>query len=169
VLGFLSPRKGTITLQGEPIDDQSVWSLRHRMSYVAQEPVLGSGSVRAILDRPFTYRANRELRGNLDQVPDLLTRLRLSQTIVDQQIDSLSGGEKQRIALIAALLLDRPLLLLDEISASLDRDSAEAVFDTLAGLRGRAILAVGHHADALPKADRVEALPLVNSTPGEEP
>ncbi|MBL7077637.1 MAG: ATP-binding cassette domain-containing protein [Kiritimatiellae bacterium] len=160
VLGFLSPQSGTIALQGKPIDELSIWSLRLRMSYVAQEPVLGDGSVSEVLARPFDYRANRDLRQNLDRVPGLLTQLRLSQDIADQQMDSLSGGEKQRIALIAALLLDRPLLLLDEISASLDKDSREAVFTTLAALPEQSILAVGHHADALPKADRIEPLPL---------
>ncbi len=166
ILGFLSPQNGTIALQGMPIDAQSIWSLRQKMSYVAQEPVLGSGPVREILGRPFSYHANRDLRSNLDRVPDLLRQLRLPQEIVDQQMDSLSGGEKQRIALIAALLLDRPLLLLDEISASLDRDSAEAVFSTLTGLQDQTILAVGHHADALPKADRIEALPIAAARQG---
>ncbi len=167
VLGFLAPQQGTIFLQGTPIDEQSIWSLRRQMSYVAQEPVLGSGSVQEILDRPFTYRANRNIESNLSRVPDLLTQLCLPQEIIGQQMDSLSGGEKQRVALIAALLLDRPLLLLDEISASLDRDSAEAVFDTLAGLQDQTILAVGHHADALPKVDRIEALPLASIGSGE--
>ena len=169
VLGFLTPQSGTITLGGEPINEQSIWALRLQMSYVAQEPVLGNGAVQDVLARPFSYHANHELRGNLDRVPNLLKQLYLPQEIVDQQVDSLSGGEKQRIALIAALLLDRPLLLLDEISASLDRDSAEAVFTTLAGLQEQTILAVGHHTDALPKADRIETLSVNNNVPGDTP
>jgi len=167
VLGLLTPHGGSIALQGEPVNDQSIWALRHQMSYVAQEPVLGNGAVRDILARPFDYHANRDLRHNLDRVPDLLRQLRLPQEIAEQQMESLSGGEKQRIALIAALLLDRPLLLLDEISASLDRDSAEAVFTTLAGLQEQTVLAVGHHADALPKADRIEMLPYGSGQQGE--
>jgi len=167
VLGFLTPQAGTIAVCGKPSDEHSIWSLRLWMSYVAQEPVLGSGTVRDILARPFAYHANRSLKQNLDRVPDLLTQLRLSRGIIDQQMDSLSGGEKQRIALVAALLLDRPLLLLDEIAASLDKDSAEAVSATLAGLTDQTILAVGHHADALPKADRIESLPVKMNKPGD--
>ncbi|MDP6491515.1 MAG: ABC transporter ATP-binding protein [Kiritimatiellia bacterium] len=169
VLGFLTPQGGSIALQGVSVNDQSIWSLRHRMSYVAQEPVLGVGLVRDILTRPFDYHANRELRHNLERVPDLLRQLRLPQEIAEQQIDSLSGGEKQRIALIAALLLDRPLLLLDEITASLDKDSAEAVFTALATREGQTILAVGHHANALPKADRIEMLSVNHDAAGDAP
>jgi len=169
LLGFLTPQSGSIALQGEPVNDQSIWSLRHRMSYVAQEPVLGDGYVGEILARPFDYHANRNGRHNLDRLPGLFRRLGLPQAITEQQMDSLSGGEKQRIALIAALLLDRPLLLLDEISASLDRESAEAVFTVLANLTEQTILAVGHHADALPKADRIEALPSGGTQRGDSP
>lgn len=82
----------------------------------------------------------------------------MSTDLLGLDLRDLSGGEKQRVALISALLLDRPILLLDEITASLDRESAAAVFATLAGLRHQTILAVGHHADALPQADRAVAL-----------
>jgi ABC-type iron transport system FetAB ATPase subunit len=169
VLGFLTPQSGTITLGGEPINEQSIWALRLQMSYVAQEPVLGNGSVQDVLARPFSYHANHSLRSNLDRVPDLLRQLHLPQDIAEQQVDSLSGGEKQRIALIAALLLDRPLLLLDEITASLDKDSAAAVFTTLATRERQTILAVGHHADALPGADRIEMLSVNSKVPGGTP
>ncbi len=166
VLGFLTPQSGTITLKGEPVTPESIWALRLQMSYVAQEPVLGHGTVQDVLARPFSYRANRELRSNLERVPDLLRQLHLPEEIVTQQVDAISGGEKQRIALIAALLLARPLLLLDEVAASLDKDSAAAVFTTLAARGGQTILAVGHHADALPEADHIERLSDTNDLAG---
>jgi len=158
VLGFIIPDRGAIRLNGRAIDGASVWGLRHRMAYVAQEPMLGNGTTREILERPFAYHANREQRNNLTRIPELLESLALSPDILEQELRSLSGGEKQRIALLAALLLDRPLLLLDEIVASLDRTSADAVFTVLAGLAGVAVLAVGHHETALPHADRIVAL-----------
>jgi putative ABC transport system ATP-binding protein len=158
VLGFITPDRGTIRLNGRAMDGASVWGLRHRMAYVAQEPVLGNGTAREVLERPFTYHANREQRDNLERIPGLLEQLALSPDILEQELRSLSGGEKQRIALLAALLLDRPLLLLDEIVASLDKTSADAVFTVLAGLAGVAVLAVGHHETALPHADRIVAL-----------
>ncbi|MBT3295517.1 MAG: ATP-binding cassette domain-containing protein [Verrucomicrobia bacterium] len=158
VLGFITPDRGTIRLNGHALDGASIWGLRHHMAYVAQEPVLGNGTVQELLERPFTYHANRERRENLARIPSLLEQLALSPDILGQELRSLSGGEKQRIALLAALLLDRPLLLLDEIIASLDRTSADAVFSVLAGLAGVTVLAVGHHETALPHADRIVAL-----------
>ncbi len=170
VLGFATPVHGTIHVQGSPIRGNATWDLRRHMGYLAQEPALGRGTVREVLARPFTYRANRHAEANLGRrLPGLLDRLRLPSDIVEQEIQTLSGGEKQRIALIAVLLLDRPLLLLDEISAGLDHDSAEAVFSVLTELSNRTILAVGHHASAMPGADRIETLPAYPATRGGTP
>ncbi|MGI6746316.1 MAG: ABC transporter ATP-binding protein [Acutalibacteraceae bacterium] len=59
-------------------------------------------------------------------------------------MEVLSGGEKQRVALTAALLLKRKLLLLDEVAAALDARSKEAVRAYLASLKNTAILSVSH-------------------------
>jgi ABC-type iron transport system FetAB ATPase subunit len=51
----------------------------------------------------------------------------LPQPLLDKQITRLSGGEKQRIALVIAILLDRPIVLLDEASSALDTKNKQAV------------------------------------------
>jgi energy-coupling factor transporter ATP-binding protein EcfA2 len=62
----------------------------------------------------------------------------------DKLVRDLSGGEKQRVALVMALLLQRPLLLLDEASSALDREAREAVTEYVAALPDVAVLAVAH-------------------------
>ena len=95
----------------------------------------------------------------LARLPDLLPQLRLAPAILKQKGPELSGGEKQRIALAAALLLDRPILLLDEPTSALDPDSRQAVYACLAGLQNQTVLMVSHDAGpALDFADRTVRL-----------
>ena len=72
VFGFVPPFEGRIAVDGEAVSAASVWSLRARMSYVTQEPQLGTGTVKDVLERPFSYRVNAGLRSGLSRIPELL-------------------------------------------------------------------------------------------------
>ena len=159
LLGFLAPAAGRIAIQGEPLSAKSVWRLRRALALVQQEPDLGELGVEEWLREPLAFRANAALQGNFTRVPEWLARLRLSPAILRQKGPELSGGEKQRLALVSALLLDRPILLLDEPTSALDPDSRRAVYDCLAGLERQTLLMVSHDAGpALDFADRTVRL-----------
>ena len=108
LLGFIVPRQGQIRIQGTLLDGKSVWHLRRQMAYVAQEPQLGSGQVRGLLQRAFTWKANQALSYDDEQMLQLCRRLYVPETLLDKDIAELSGGEKQRIAMISAILLTGP-------------------------------------------------------------
>ena len=76
----------------------------------------------------------------------LVARFRLPRDILDARIGDVSGGERQRLALIRALLLDRRVLLLDEVTSALDDDSKEVVMDAVLGSEATTVLAVSHDA-----------------------
>jgi putative ABC transport system ATP-binding protein len=154
LLGLVVPEAGEIHIGGRRLTPESVWELRTRIGYVPQEPDLGSAAVREWLAQPFSYRANQARARNLERVPELLERLRLSSDLLDSKASDLSGGERQRVALVSALLLDRELLLLDEPTAALDPRNRGALQELLQEHRTRTKLVVSHHGDALP-ADRV--------------
>jgi len=160
LLGFQVPDAGRIHILGEHLGPRSAWRLRRSMAWVQQEPDLGHRTAGDWIREPFAFRANQNLDGNLSRLPDLLERLRLPPAILDRKGPDLSGGEKQRLALASALLLDRPILLLDEPASALDPDSRRAVHDLLAGLSGRTRLMISHaDGDALGFADRTIRLP----------
>jgi len=144
VLGFATPEAGSIRIFGEELTASSVWPLRQKLAYVPQEPELGDGSARDALERPFHYHANRHLRDRLQEIPDLLDKLSLPSAVLNKDIRSLSGGEKQRLALAGALLLNRSLLLLDEATSALDPENKLRVAAVLAELPDLAVLAVSH-------------------------
>lgn len=155
ILGFIVPDAGTIKIFGRHLTGQSSWELRARMAYVAQEPELNSGTVQANLAEIFAFRNNRHLSKNLTQVPQLLERLLLPHNILQKETAALSGGEKQRIAIMVALLLEREILLLDEVTSALDQRAKDAVIGILRRLEHISILAVGHEQDWIKFADHV--------------
>jgi ABC-type bacteriocin/lantibiotic exporter with double-glycine peptidase domain len=159
ILGFVCPRRGRILVDGIELDRHTVWPLRRRMGYVPQEPDLGDALVRETIERPFAFRANVGIRDNLQRLPAMLERFGLSQAILAKEMPALSGGEKQRIAIIVALLLDRPMLLLDEISSALDEPSTQTVINTLAE-SSQTVLLVTHDPRFTAVCDHVVDVPL---------
>jgi putative ABC transport system ATP-binding protein len=158
LLGFCEPHTGRIGIQGRTLNDESVWQLREKLGYVAQEPALGDGTVRRILQRPFAYKANQALAGNLQRVPELFDRFALAGDLLDKPAEQLSGGQKQRVALISALLLDRPILLLDEPASALDPANATILGEYLAGT-DKTIIAAGHDSPFVRFVEQTVELP----------
>ncbi len=144
ILGFVVPESGEVVVGGEVLTPHSVWDIRQQVAYVAQEPELGRGTAREIIERPFEYRANAHLSENLHGMGKLAKAFLLDHDLLDRKVEDLSGGEKQRVAIIAALLLDRKILLLDEASSALDSDSKAAVAECLRNDESLTILSVSH-------------------------
>ncbi len=161
LLGFTIPESGEIFIDGLPVSGETVWRIRTRLAYVPQEPELGEGILRQWFEQSFTFKANAHLKGNLSRLPELFDRLSLSPALLDAAVDTLSGGEKQRAALIAALLLDRKILLLDEPTSALDKKNSLAVTSLLRSLDGATILGISHDTNFLTLADRLIPFPAV--------
>ena len=135
VLGFLKPTAGTITYS----DD-----IRAPASYVPQEADFGMcGTADEWIRRVFSYRRNRGCGVTDAAVAAWLERLRLPPAVRTTRVASLSGGEKQRIAIAVAALLPRRVIILDEPFSALDEATARVVADELAKL-DRAILYTSH-------------------------
>ncbi|MHC4761467.1 MAG: ABC transporter ATP-binding protein [Planctomycetota bacterium] len=137
MLGFVRPQSGSITIDNQPVNHKTVWSLRHCIGYVTQEPDLGSQSVLERIRQPFGYKAN------VDTLEAYLDQFKLPRILLSKQTTDLSGGEKQRIAIIISLLLDRDLLLLDEPTSALDKESKQVLRDLLANLH-KTIVFISH-------------------------
>jgi len=167
-LGFVVPQAGSVHIEGAPLTAETVWHLRRRLAYVGQEPDLGTGTAREAIERPFHYRANAALRPNLERLSELFERFALSEALLRKDVGALSGGEKQRIALISAILLDRRIFLLDEITSALDKISKQIVADYFQSRDDATALIVAHDPELFAFADQTIQISAPPSAGGRD-
>jgi len=127
LIGGAVPTAGTVLFDGEPLTARTLPHLRKTMAFIGQEPVLGATGVREALMLPFSFRANRARTPSEEQIRHVLKSLLLPPDILEKQTSVISGGEKQRLALARALLLEKTVFVLDEVTSALDPRSRRAV------------------------------------------
>ncbi len=143
LLGFAWPSAGSIVINGLPLTSQNCWQQRRSLAYVPQEIDLGQGLVSEVMQRPFAVQANAG-RGDTAVLEALMQELGLGSQLRERRIEQLSGGEKQRLGLVIALALERPLLVLDEPSSALDAVARDLVLAALERRPHLAVLSVSH-------------------------
>ncbi len=156
LLGHERPTGGAIIVGGRSVAGAE---LRTSIAWAGQTPriVVGTLADNLRLGRPdapeeAVRQAAEACRVSsfADRLPDGLA------TVVGEGGRGLSGGEARRVALARAFLRDAPLVLLDEPTANLDRDSEAAVLDAIDRLRaGRTVLIATHSPQVIARADRV--------------
>lgn len=153
MIGTLPLANGTIQVVELTLSAETVTEIRGRIAYIGQEPTLGAQRVEDALLLPFSFKAHRHNQPSKKRVHEQLQRLRLSPDILEKPSAQISGGEKQRIAVARALLLDKSIFLADEITSALDPESRSAVIEEL--FRPEiTLLSVSHDPIWIEKADR---------------
>ena len=117
--------EGDLLTEGEPVS--SLPQHRAAVAHVAQRPALFDGTVRDNLQAPFAFAVRDGAAYDEARALALLDRLGRDAGMLDQSVDGLSGGEAQTVGLMRALLSAPSVLLLDEPTAGLDPERAEAV------------------------------------------
>lgn len=167
LLGFYRPQSGEITVCNKSYRDITLKEARSMIGYVPQEPYLYGVTI-----------AENIAYGRSDcdpeEVPmeDIIRAAKAAnahefimnlpdgyQTIPGERGNTLSGGEKQRIAIARAVLKNAPVLLLDEATSALDNESERLVNEALDRLCvNRTTIMIAHRASTIAMADTVIAL-----------
>lgn len=171
LLGFAVPDEGHVRVGGRDLGDLDLERWRSRIAWVPQRPHLFADTIaenvrlaRPDADDEAVLTALRDA-GAYDFVAALPDGVG---TALGEDGAGLSAGQRQRLALARAFLADRPLLLLDEPTASLDGESEAGIVDAVRRLAaGRTVLLVVHRPALLAVADRVVTLEPRTGGPAE--
>ncbi len=149
LLGFEFPQCGNIYFEEKMLDVKTVWDIRKKVAYVSQNLDIGSGKVSQLIRNAFSYKTNAYINIESNKIKELFSFFRLKENILNENFEKLSGGEKQRIAIITALLLNREIFLLDEATSSLDIELKDKVIEYFTKNKPWTVLAISHDKDWL--------------------
>ncbi|MCH7821562.1 MAG: lipid A export permease/ATP-binding protein MsbA [Proteobacteria bacterium] len=160
---FYDVDAGEILLDGTPIRDYTLKSLRDNISLVSQDIILFNDTIANNLSYGELSQHSHEdvLRAaEAANVLDFTSELPDGmETVVGDRGVLLSGGQRQRIAIGRALLKNSPVLILDEATSSLDTRSERRIQEALNELmKDRTTLVIAHRLSTVEKADRIIVL-----------
>lgn len=161
LLRFFDPSAGRITLGGVDLRQLDSASLYRHIGFVLQDVRLIHASVgeNIALGKPLASRQEIEAAARLANIHEQILRLPRGYDSVVGEDAHFSGGEQQRLSIARAVLLDPPVLVLDEATAAADAESQVAIQEALARFsQGRTLLVIAHRLDTVMHAERIVVL-----------
>ncbi len=159
---FYDVAEGSIRIDGVDIRSLPVSEYRRNIGLVLQEPFLFFGTIAENIayGNPDATRGEIIAAARAAHAHEFILRLPQGyDSLVGERGQALSGGERQRISIARALLINPPILILDEATSSVDTETEleiQAALDNL--IRGRTTLAIAHRLSTLRQADRLVVL-----------
>lgn len=142
--------QGSIHFRGKTIIPKNVLDFRAKVIYLHQSPHFFPGTARDNFKKVLSFKSHEKTKFSQDFLAASLETLDLSQAILEKDITKLSGGQKQMIHLLRALVVKPNILMLDEASANLDSQGTQRM-EKLVNLwlkqeEGRATIWITHQA-----------------------
>jgi subfamily B ATP-binding cassette protein MsbA len=156
---FYDPEAGKISIDGFPLRELGLESLRAQVALVTQEVFLFHDTVKNNLrgGKHGVNDADLQRAAEAAQAWNYIQKLPEGwDTLIGDRGQKLSGGERQRLSIARAILKDAPILLLDEATSALDSENERLVQEALDRLmKGRTAIIVAHRLSTIRKADRI--------------
>lgn len=153
---------GSIKIDGKDIKEISTESLFKNVSIVFQDVVLFNASVKENIRMGRNDATDEEVleAARLAGCEDFVSKLEMGyETKIGENGAALSGGERQRISIARAFLKDAPIIILDEIAASLDVGNEKKIQDSLKVLtRGKTVVIISHRLKSVEKVNKIVVL-----------
>jgi ATP-binding cassette subfamily B protein len=153
------PTEGQVLLDGRDVRTLPLGTLRSAVSYVPQESFLFSETIRDNIAFGEPSASDGEVekaakRAGLDS--DIDSFPKGYETMVGERGITLSGGQRQRATIARAVLVDPPILILDDVLSAVDTETEERILNELAGvLRKRTTILVSHRISTVKQADLI--------------
>lgn len=159
---FYDPTEGRVLIDGCDVRTVTLESLRRQVAIVFQEPVLFAASIAENVGYGKPEATEEEVRAAAERagVHDVLLGLSEGyETVVGERGCTVSGGQRQCVAIARAMIKDAPIVILDEPTTGLDSESAVVVLRALDRLmEGRTVLMISHQLGSIRAADRILVL-----------
>ncbi|KAB5583133.1 multidrug resistance protein [Coniochaeta sp. 2T2.1] len=165
---WYNPQSGTVKLDGRPIDQLNLQSLRKQVRLVQQEPILFSGTVfdniaSGLAGTPWQDESNPAKLVRVQEAAkiafahDFISDLPDGyDTVIGERGGLLSGGQKQRVAIARSVVSQPRILLLDEATSALDPHAEEVVQQALDNVsKGRTTITIAHKLATIRNADNI--------------
>ena len=162
LLRLYEPQRGTILIDGKNIKDYAIENVRTNISYVPQDTFLFSDTVRANIvfgDRTASDHDVEEVARIAHIYDEIMELPHRFETHIGERGVTLSGGQKQRIALARALLMKRPIIILDDAVSSVDAETEREILSAIKlELKNRTSIVISHRVFALQDAAQIIVL-----------
>lgn len=162
LMGFYKPDRGMIEVCGNNLDDISLSAGRSFFALVPQDAILFNMSIMDNIRMGRLDATEAEIieAAKMANAHQFITEFTDGyDTVVGEKGMSVSGGQRQRMAIARAILKNAPIMLMDEATSALDNESERAVNETLQNLKGRmTIIMIAHRTSTIQMADRVISL-----------
>jgi ATP-binding cassette, subfamily B, multidrug efflux pump len=153
---------GTVLIDGRPIRDFSLASLRKNIGFVPQETFLFSERIRENIALGVESATDQEIHDAAEAAniaADIESFPERYQTMVGERGITLSGGQKQRTAIARALIRNPRILILDDALSSVDTHTEDKILNHLREvMRGRTTIFISHRVSTVRSADRIAVL-----------
>ena len=154
--------EGQILIDGKDIKEISTESLFDKVSIVFQDVVLFNQSVMENIRLGKQDASDEEVKiaAKLANCTDFIEKMDKGfDTVIGENGAELSGGERQRLSIARAFLKDAPILILDEIAASLDVDNEKKIQESLNNLvKDKTVVIISHRMKSIENADKIVVL-----------
>ncbi|EQB44717.1 hypothetical protein CGLO_16496 [Colletotrichum gloeosporioides Cg-14] len=166
---LLDVRQGKIVIDTNDINDYSLSNLRSNINAIPQDPFITSGNFREVLD-PYGTSPDHTIQ-------EALRKVKLFEYVQSHgglegsvKSESLSQGQKQLLSLARAILRRCSIVVLDEVTSSLDLETEQLIWDVLQEeFRGCTIVAIAHRLETIVSFDRVAVMDEGNIIEFDDP
>ncbi|MGD8386349.1 MAG: ABC transporter ATP-binding protein [Desulfobacteraceae bacterium] len=164
IAGLRVPQDGRVLMDGVPLAEYDLSSIRRSIAFVSQEAFVFNDTVKNNLAFARPEATDDEIRGAMDRamVSEFVAALPQEwDTVLGERGTRLSGGQKQRLSLARALLQGAPILVLDEATSALDSEKEMEIQATIRDLRdkeGMTIVAIAHRLSTIRESDIIVVL-----------
>jgi ATP-binding cassette, subfamily B, multidrug efflux pump len=159
---FYEPTSGTILIDGKPLTEYTIESLRKHIGFVLQESFLFSSSIKDNISygNPDASMEDIVAAAKRAQAHDFITELPDGyDTVLGERGMGLSGGQKQRIAIARSILINPSILVLDDATSAVDMETETRIQKELSEvMKNRTTFVIAHRISSVKDADEILVL-----------